>query len=61
MILPAKAMVKLVEKPTMMRDNMVPKHPRSNTGFRPIRSERPPQNRLVRDSEREKEAIRIPA
>jgi hypothetical protein len=54
-------MVKLVEKPTTRRDSIVPRQPSKRTGFRPMRSERPPQNMLVRDSEREKEAIRIPA
>ena len=59
-ILPRSATVKLWEKPTTSKESIVPKHPRSRTGFRPIRSERVPHHILVKDSAKEKEAMRMP-
>lgn len=40
---PTSANQKLVEIPTNSSDNIVPAHPSSRTGFRPMRSDRPPQ------------------
>ena len=59
--LPARATQKLVEKPTMSKDTRVPPHPMSSTGFRPIRSDTPPQAKPVIDSARAKEEIKMPA
>lgn len=57
---PVKAIVKLLEKPTTSSETQVPKHPSSNTGFRPIRSDNEPHHMLDVASAKEKEAIRIP-
>lgn len=59
--LPANATQEFVEKPTMSGEERVPAHPMSRTGFRPIRSETPPQTIPVRDSAREKEEMKMPA
>lgn len=45
----------------MSKDMSVPVHPISKTGFRPIRSDTPPQARPVKDSAREKEEVKMPA
>lgn len=37
-----RAMVKLVDNPTINRDSIVPKQPKRRIGLRPMRSERPP-------------------
>lgn len=58
--LPAKATQKLVAKPTMSKDSIVPVQPINRTGFRPIRSERPPQNMPVMLSARAKAEMKIP-
>ena len=59
--LPARAIQKLVEKPTMSKDMSVPAHPMSKTGFRPIRSDMTPHAKPVKDSAKEKEEIKMPA
>ena len=59
--LPARAIQKLVEKPTMSKDRSVPAQPMSRTGFRPIRSDTPPQAKPVKDSARAKEEMKMPA
>lgn len=60
-ILPVKAIQKLVEKPTISMESIVPAHPNKSTGFRPIRSEKLPQKMPVRLSERAKAEMKIPA
>ncbi len=59
--LPANATQTFVEKTTMSSDKRVPAHPMSRTGFRPIRSDTPPQAMPVRDSARAKEEMKMPA
>ena len=59
--LPAKAIQNLVEKPTISNDMRVPAHPIRRTGFRPIRSDTPPQARPVKLSARAKEEMKMPA
>ena len=61
MTLPAKAIQKFVEKPTMSNDIMVPVHPIKRTGFRPILSDTPPHARPVKLSARAKEEMKMPA
>ena len=58
---PASATQMLEAKPTKSRLRMVPVQPTSRTGFRPIRSERPPQYMPVRDSARAKAEMSRPA
>ncbi len=60
-ILPARATQKFVEKPTMSKEMRVPVHPTSKTGFRPMRSDTPPQAKPVRASARAKEEMKMPA
>jgi hypothetical protein len=60
-IRPTRAIVKLVENPTIRRDIMVPKQPRRRTGLRPMRSESAPHSSEQSASEKEKDAIRMPA
>ena len=60
-VLPARASQKLVEKPTMSKDISVPAHPISRTGFRPIRSDTPPQAKPVKASARAKEEMKMQA
>ena len=45
----------------MSKDMSVPVHPMSRTGFRPIRSDTPPQDKPVKDSARAKEEMKMPA
>ena len=45
----------------MSRDIKVPKQPISKTGLRPIRSEKAPQKKPVRDSARAKAEMKMPA
>lgn len=59
--LPANATQKLVDRPTISMESMVPAHPSNKTGFRPIRSENAPQNMPVRLSERAKAEMKMPA
>lgn len=59
--LPARAIQKLVEKPTISNDMRVPAHPIRRTGFRPTRSDTPPQARPVKLSARAKEEMKMPA
>ncbi|KAL8824809.1 MAG: hypothetical protein Q9191_004806 [Dirinaria sp. TL-2023a] len=58
---PASAIQKLVERPTMSNETIVPVQPMSKTGLRPIRSERPPQKKPVRLSARAKAEMKMPA
>lgn len=59
--LPAKATQKLGANPTTTIDSIVPVHPTSKTGFRPIRSERQPQNMPVKLSAKLKAEMKRPA
>ena len=59
--LPKRANQIFEEKPTMIIESMVPAHPASKTGLRPILSDRPPQYMPVRDSASAKAEMRRPA
>ncbi len=59
--LPSNATQKLVEKPTISMESIVPAQPLNTKGFRPIRSDREPQKKPVRACERENAEMRIPA
>ncbi len=59
--LPTRATHIFVANPTMRSENIVPAQPNSNTGLRPIRSDRHPQNMPVKDSESAKAEMRRPA
>ncbi len=59
--LPSNATQKLGANPTTSIESMVPAHPTSKTGFRPIRSERHPQNMPVKLSAKLKAEIKRPA
>jgi hypothetical protein len=50
--LPSNATQKLVEKPTISNESIVPAQPMRRIGFRPTRSDRDPQKKPVRASER---------
>ncbi|KAI4176361.1 MAG: hypothetical protein LQ343_001100 [Gyalolechia ehrenbergii] len=60
-ILPSNATQKLVDRPTINKESIVPAHPSNRTGFRPIRSEKLPQNIPVRLSEKAKAEMKMPA
>ena len=45
----------------MSKDTRVPAQPISSTGFRPTRSDMPPQAKPVIDSARAKEEMKMPA
>jgi hypothetical protein len=59
--LPAKAIHIFDANPTIIMLNIVPAHPTSSTGFRPILSDSPPQKKPVSDSASAKALIRMPA
>lgn len=56
-----KATQKFGANPTTSSESMVPVHPISKTGFRPMRSERLPQSMPVKLSAKLKAAIKSPA
>ena len=58
---PASATQMLEAKPTITRLRMVPVQPTSRTGFRPTRSDKPPQYIPVRDSASAKAEMSRPA
>lgn len=59
--LPRSATQMFDANPTIIILNIVPQHPASNTGFRPILSDNPPQYMPVKDSASAKAEMRRPA
>lgn len=59
-ILPIRAIVNEVEKPTIMRDTQVPTHPSNKIGLRPYRSLSEPHIIELRASAKENDAMRMP-